>query len=386
MATATSFAGVSRETPAIQSQIDAAAAAGGGRVTVTEGVHPCGTLHLKSGVELHLEEGAVLLGGARSEDYADVENSDGIRPEANPPFSRKAFIVAADAHDIAITGKGVIDGQGTLFFDQSSVLWGQWWQKPPHPRPRMIQFARCRNVRLEGVTFKDSPMWTMWMRRCENLTVSGIRVVAHPKIINSDGIDVDGCRHVRIGDSFFSTGDDCIVLRAIADRIDPANPVVCEDVVVSNCTLRSVCQGVRIGCPSDDLIRNAVFRDMVFEGRNAVVSQQPLCYLRTDLLPRCRGLLKTQNILFENWKATCTGRPVEIAVQEGIVLPGFGHMTFRNFDVKADKPVLVHGNAASHVNDIRFENVKGKISADRAFDLANASCETNALSNAILLL
>ena len=115
MSAAASFADVAWETGALQARIDAAAAAGGGRVTVGKGVHPCGTIWLKSGVVLHLEEGAVLQGGGRSEDYADVENSDGIRPEANPPFSRKAFVVAVDAHDIAITGKGVIDGFQVFF-------------------------------------------------------------------------------------------------------------------------------------------------------------------------------------------------------------------------------------------------------------------------------
>ena len=123
MAAATSFADVVWETKAIQAKIDAVAAAGGGRVAVARGVHPCGTLHLKSGVELHLEEGAVLLGGDKSDDYEDIEESDGIYPEK----SKKVFIVADGAHDIAITGKGVIDCHGQEFFRQTP---GRFWAKP----------------------------------------------------------------------------------------------------------------------------------------------------------------------------------------------------------------------------------------------------------------
>jgi len=87
---------------AIQAAIDKAAAAGGGRVTLTPGVWPSGTLYLKSRVELHLEKGAVLKGGTKPEDYDDVETHEGIYPEK----SKKVFIVAEDAEDVAITARG----------------------------------------------------------------------------------------------------------------------------------------------------------------------------------------------------------------------------------------------------------------------------------------
>ena len=359
MSAATSFADVAWETTAIQARIDAAAAAGGGRVTVGKGVHPCGTIWLKSGVELHLEEGAVLLGGDKSDDYEDIEESDGIYPEK----SKKVFIVADGAHDIAITGRGVIDGQGPKFFDRNTVLWDYWWEKPKWPRPRMVQFLRCKNVRLEGVTFKDSPNWTMWIRFCENVTAKGIRIDAEQKIINSDGLHFDSCRHMRVSDSYFRTGDDCIVLRA--RRGTCKGPVVCEDAVFENCELHSACQGVRIGCPSDDLVRDAVIRNMRFEGRNAVVSQHPSRYLA----PGDRGYMKTANILFENWTCTCYGHPVSIYVDDGIALRDFGHMTFRNFTVKAKLPFMVRGNAETTVRDIRFENVRGTVEAAEPFDV-----------------
>ena len=354
------------ETRRLQDEIDAASAKGGGRVVVTRGVHPCGTLRLKSGVELHLEEGAVLLGGGKSEDYEDFVFSDGFRPEINPPYSHKGFLVAEDAHDVAITGKGTVDASGTQFFDPSTTLWGHWWAKPACARPRLLKMHNCRRVRIEDVTFKDSPTWTIWLRRCEDVTVSRLKVVANDRIINSDGLDIDACRRVRVGDSQFDTGDDCVILRAMCRDGETA---VCEDVVVSNCVLRSVCSGVRIGCPSDDLVRNAVFRDIAFEGRNAVVAQNPKRYLRPDCRAGNGGTLRTSGILFENWKAKCSGHPVEIAVEDGVSLSDFGHFTFRNFDVTAKEAIVIRGNAKSPVRDVRLESFRGTIETAEPIDV-----------------
>ena len=356
------------ETAAIQAKIDAAAAKGGGRVTVGKGVHPCRTLYLKSGVELHLEEGAVILGGTKPEDYDDVLPLDQIYTYSNAvpaTVTRKAFIFAEEAHGIAITGKGVIDNSGTAFFDHRT------WAKPTHLlRPRTVIFLRCRDIRFEDTTFKDSPLWTMWLRYCENITVSRIRIEDEQRMINSDGIDFDGCRHVRVGDSYFKTGDDCVVLRAIRDERRRDVPVVTEDVVVSNCYFNTPCQGVRIGCPSDDTIRNAVFRNIEFDGNNAIGSQQPRRYLTVG----DNGYLKTENILFENWAVRSGGHPLQMFVGDGIVLRDFGHMTFRNFTIKSKRPFMVRGNAGTHIRDMRFENIKGTV-AGKPFDVSHAAID-----------
>ena len=353
------------ETRGIQAAIDAASAAGGGRVTVTEGVHRCGTLRLRSGVELHFEKGAVLLGGERSEDYDDavpqemVYDYDGAVPET---ATLKAFIVADGATNVAITGEGTIDARGPAFFDRNSVLWRFYWAKPKCFRPRMLVFNRCRGVRLEGVTLKDSPTWTVWLRRCEDVTVSRLRIDCEQRMINSDGIDIDGCRHVRIGNSFFRTGDDSLVLRAI--RGPGGEPSVTEDVVVTNCVLESACQGVRVGCPSDDTIRNALFRDIVFRGRNAIGSEQ----VRTYLEKGCSGRLATENVRFENWTADCWGRAFDVFVDPGIRLPRFGGLTFSNFVVRADLASVVRGTEESPIRGLRFADVRGSVAAERPFE------------------
>ena len=376
MAFADPPAGMKWETESIQAQIDAVAAKGGGRVTVPKGIHPCRTLYLKSGVELHLEKDAVILGGTKPEDYDDALPLDQIYTYSNAvpaTVTRKAFIFAKEAHGIAITGKGVIDNSGTAFFDHRT------WAKPTHLlRPRTVIFLRCRDIRFEDTTFKDSPLWTMWLRSCENITVSRIRIEDEQRMINSDGIDFDGCRHVRLGDSYFKTGDDCVVLRAIRDERRRDVPVVTEDVVVSNCYFNTPCQGVRIGCPSDDTIRSAVFRNIEFDGNNAIGSQQPHRYLTVD----DNGYLKTENILFENWTVRSFGHPLQLFVDNGIVLRDFGHMTFRNFTVKSKRPFMVRGNAASPVRDMHFENVKGSV-VGKPFDITHASIDFGQIDVAV---
>jgi len=345
------------ETARIQGEIDRVSAQGGGRVTITPGVHRSGTLYLKSNVELHLEEGAELQGGGTPADYDDaiptceVYSYEGAVPAT---VTRKAFVYAENATNIAITGKGVINGRGQAFFDQKT------WAKPKllH-RPRMVMFRNCRGIRLEDTTFKDCPLWTMWLRRCEDIVISRIRIDADQRMINSDGIDIDACRNVRVGDSTLSTGDDCFAIRAIRHACDTEEAIT-EDLVVSNCILSTTCQGVRIACPSDHVIRNAVFRDITFTGNNAIFANQERRYLEKGNT----GNIRTENILFENWKIDCRGFPISVAVTDGVTLQDFGHLTFRNIEFRSKKPVNLRGNATTVVKDIVLENVRGTVAGE----------------------
>ncbi len=344
---AASFAGA-MDGAALQAEIDRVAAAGGGRVVVPAGEHACASLRLASHVELHLEKGARLVGSTKSEDYFDFPlEVCGVTPEG----SRKVFIYAWDAEDVAITGQGTIDGQGPAFFDQTKLQW-RFWAKPSVPRPRMVQFVRCKNVRLEGVTFLNSPGWTMLLRQCENVKVKGISVEADARMINSDGIDFDGCRGVRVSNSKFHTGDDAIILRAM--RMNEKERIVCEDVVVANCELVSACNGVRIGCPADDTIRNAVFRDCTFGGWNGVNFEYPRRYL-----PKSgRGGVVVKDITFERCVGTNEFAAVQIVVEDGVRIGEVDGIVFRDCDWRGAKPWRFLGTQESPLGSILLERVK----------------------------
>ena len=336
----------------IQKAIDDANAAGGGRVVVRKGVHPCGTIYLKSNVELHLEKDAVLLGGEKPGDYDDVVDP---LTDIAPEKSSKVFLACIDATNVSVTGSGVIDGKGVSFYDPVIKPPARFFKKPPIPRPRMVQFFRVSNVRFEGVTLKDSPGWTVWLRECEDIAFERVKIVGDQRMINNDGIDFDGCRRMSVVDCDITTGDDCLVMRAMRSG---GRPIVCEDLTVRNCRLSSACQGVRLGCPSDDTIRNARFENCTFKGNNGIMSQHPYCYLHPD----DEGYCRMANISFSGWEMECSSHPIFLMVEGGIRIRDFGHVTFKDMKIKAKRPILLLGSAESPLRDVRFENITAEIS------------------------
>ena len=357
------FVPEARTGAAIQKAIDAAFAAGGGRVALERGAtYASGTLYLKSRVELNVPEGTVVLGGGNPSDYDDVNDPRiGRRPEN----STKVFIACLDGEDVAITGQGVIDGQGVKFYDVNSIMWERFYAKPPHPRTRMIQFFNCRNVRFEDITFKDSPGWTCWIRKCENFTADRVRIVADQKMINNDGFHMDSCRHVRIRNCDLKTGDDCVIMRAI--RTPGGEESVCEDMVVEDCTLDSACQCIRLGCPSDGTIRNGAFRNLKMRGFNGVISVHPVRYL----LDGEHGSCRMANICVEDCDIDVKGSAISFSVEPGITLRNFGDVTFRNIRLKSAKALKLNGTGDTPLRNMRFENVTGAVGDEKPIDMSN---------------
>ena len=343
---------------AIQKSIDAAFAAGGGRVALEKGaVYNSGTLYLKSRVELNVPEGTVILGGGSPDDYDDVDDP---RIGRKPERSTKVFIACLDGEDVSITGKGTIDGQGVKFYDQSSLQGGKFFKKPPHPRTRMIEFFNCRNVRFEDITFKDSPGWTCWIRKCENVTAERVKICGDQRMINNDGFHMDCCKHVRIRNCDVKTGDDCVIMRAIRAPEDDVQSATCEDMVVEDCTLDSACQCIRLTCPSDGTIRNGVFRRLKMNGRNGVLSGHPTRYL----LVGDHGSCKMENILVEDCDIDVYGSAILFTVEPGITLRNFGDVTFRNIRLKSQASLRLQGTGDTVLRNIRFENVSGTVEAE----------------------
>lgn len=335
----------------IQAKIDKAFSQGGGKVLVPEGTYDVGSIQLRSNVELHLEKGALLLGADYSEAYDSFpEEICAIQPE----LSSKVLVYAYDAENIAITGEGVIDGNGPKFFDTSDPE-AIFYPKPPVERPRMVQFVNCDGVRLEGTTFKDSPCWTMLIRFCRNIEVKGITITADQRMINNDGIDFDGCSHVRVSDSHFKTGDDCLIVRAMRESAD--QHVVCEDVIVSDCELNSRCQTVRLGSPSDDVIRNVLFKNIKAVGNNGIFADYPTRYLNSD----DEGYIDISDIVFDNYSGTFEGSAVQIVSQPGVKIRRADAFVFRNFDVKSDQPIRFIGNAGHEIGSVLLENFKAEV-------------------------
>jgi polygalacturonase len=243
-------------TRAIQKAIDAATKAGDGIVLVPAGNFITGVLHLRSNVNLQLEEKATLLGSARRIDYG--------------AGSASALIVADSQQNISITGKGVIDGQGALLLkDIYSMLeagslqdaewksFNPWHQMRPEERnrPMLIQFKHCDRITIRGISIKDGLCWIQDYKECSHLTIDSIRVKS-TVMWNNDGVDIVDCQHVTIKNSFFDADDDGICLKS-------ENPQGrCEDIEIAGCTIRSSASAFKLGTASRGVFSNIRVKDL----------------------------------------------------------------------------------------------------------------------------
>ena len=346
---------------AIQEALDAAFIAGGGRVVLEPGDYECVTIHLKSNVELHIPAGARIMASPNIEDYPDIipVGLEKIRPEN----SCKCVIACSDSEGVSITGKGEINGRGPAFYDHNIRVHGTFWGKKSIPRPRLLQFFNCRNITLEGVTFRDAGCWTCWMTHCQNIGISHICIIGDARMINNDGLDIDSCKNVTITDSFFDTGDDCSAIRAL--RTSPDDVAVCENVFVSNCHLCSSCNCIRVGCPNDDTIRNLSFHDLVMHGRgNGFLCQAPLEYLHKG----DHGYMDVHNIQLSDCDIDCPWRAIIVFVAPGMRLRGMHDFAFRNLNIKSGDKLQFQGNVNTILDNFTLENIHGIINAKQSMD------------------
>jgi polygalacturonase len=258
--------------------------AGGGRVVVPADTFITGAIHLLSNVNLHLEDGAVILFSTDPEDYLPVVLT---RSEGLGLYNYSPLIYAYKQHNIAITGKGILDGQA------SKENWWTWrgreqfgW-KPGMPsghdpgsfprlfelsekgvpveqrvfgkgaylRPSFIQPYECKNVLIEDVTIKNPPMWMIHPVLSENITIRNVKLfsIGAP---NGDGCDPESCKNVLIEGCEFNTGDDCIALKSGRNRQGYELGIPTENVIIRNCKMKDGHGGITIGSELSGGIRN----------------------------------------------------------------------------------------------------------------------------------
>ena len=244
------------ETRAIQQAIDAAAANGGGTVRIAPGRHLTGALVLRSDVTLELDAGAVLAGSEDPTDYPLIET----RWEGRHQLTHAPLIGGTGLRNVAITGRGTIDGQGV-----------GWWTRHrenanPHPRPRLVSIADSANVLIEGITAVNSPSWTIHPVNCENVTVDKVTIRNPADSPNTDGINPDSCRYVRISNCHIDVGDDCVTIKSGKETESADRRTPCENITITNCTMANGHGGVVIGSETSGDVRNVVISNCVFVG------------------------------------------------------------------------------------------------------------------------
>ena len=239
---------------AIQRAIDAAFAQGGGRVVVPAGEYLTASLVMRSNVELHLEPGAVLR---FTDDFAAYPVIC-TRWEGYEQDSYRPLIYAKGEKNVSVTGMGTLEGQGK-----------KWWTefragRMTAARPCFICFEDCERVLLEGFRVQNSPAWTVHPLRCENVTIHGLTVVNPSDSPNTDGVDPESCRNVRISACHIDVGDDCIAIKAGTE--DAQVMIPCENVTVTGCTMVHGHGGVVLGSEMSGSVRRVAISGCVFDG------------------------------------------------------------------------------------------------------------------------
>ena len=325
--------GLFMDTRYIQNAVDT-----GKIVYFPAGVYRTGTIYLKSGGGLHLSPNAVIIGSKFPEDY-NKDNFDPRNPVPSGEWASGAhLIIARDCTDITISGSGTISGNRNGIFG-TDIVHSPNGSRPRYVLPRwrpgaMLYFIGCKNIKLEGIRLNDPTYWTAFFHDCENLAIDSIMVSADRFTNNSDGLDIDCCRNVKVTNCTIFSGDDAIAIRG-ANRL-LKNNAECNNVIVDNCILSSAACGVRIGV-GNGMIKNCKLTNIKMVNSNIGIG---ICPSYTS--GRCTSI---DNILFENISIN--------ADQALLVLPNWGadiddpaiqkvsNLTFRKIEAVSSKASLI---------------------------------------------
>jgi polygalacturonase len=300
--------GVTLNTKAINDAIDACNKKGGGVVLIPAGFWITGPVELKSNVNLHLQRNAVLQ---TTDDFTQFKLVAG-NWEGLPQMRNQSPVSATNATNIAITGFGIIDGNGDAWrmvkkdkltetnwkklvasggiLSEDKKTWypsekskrGAALKNPGEIissktaayydsvkdflRPNLLVFANCKKVLLEGVTFQNSPAWCLHPLMSENVTVRNVQVKNPWYAQNGDGIDLESCKNVLIENSSFDVGDDGICIKSGRDKWGRERAMPTENVIVRNCTVYHAHGGFVVGSEMSGGAKNIWVDNCTFIG------------------------------------------------------------------------------------------------------------------------
>lgn len=331
--------GITLDTQAIQRTINAAAAFGMGAQVLIRGgkKYLVSTLVLKSGIDFHLADDAELIVSTNPAHY---------------PSASSGVLTANGAQGLKISGTGHIDGRAKEFmqgFSQEGEIW-----RPGPFRPRIFALVGCRDLVIQGITFRQAPYWGLHMLGCEHVLVDRLKIRNDLDVPNCDGIDPDHCRDVEIRNCDIVCGDDAIVVKATREGHTYGS---CSQISVKNCVLETKDSGLKIGTETIDDIHDVHFED---------------CEIRSS----CRGLTiqlrdegNVSDVTFRNIRFTAQyqaapwwGRGEAISLtaiprSKGTAVGKIDNVRIENISGRAENSIRIHGFSESQIRHITLDHV-----------------------------
>lgn len=407
--------GVFLNTVAFSNAIDALSQKGGGTLTVPGGIWLTGPITLKSNINLHLEDGALVIFSKNYDDYPLIETYfEGlVTKRCISPINGRGL------ENIAITGKGIIDGSGEVWrpvkkskmtseqwkqliagggvLNQSKDTWyptqkslegalrtttfnvpegihteEEWNSVKDFLRPVMVGLIECKKVLLQGVVFQNSPAWNLHPLMCRDLTIDGVTVRNPWYSQNGDGIDLESCRNVIITNSTFDVGDDGICIKSGKDEQGRKRGIPTENVIIDNCTVFHAHGGFVIGSEMSGGVKNIKVSNCTFigtdvglrfksnRGRGGIVEDIYVENIKMINIP-------TEAILFDifyNGKSATEmleegeAMPVNGIYPVSIETPVFRKISFDNISCTgARRAIFFNGLPELNIQDITVKNV-----------------------------
>lgn len=378
--------GVTNNSEAFKKAINDCNAQGGGKVLVPAGNYLTGPIHLKSNVNFHLAEGAEILFTRDKSAYLPLVHTS---YEGMELMNYSPLIYAYGQKNIAVTGKGVFNGQA------SNENWWQWVGKEEYGykegmpkqtdeenlprlrkmvadgvpvderkfgdgyylRPTFFEPFNCENVLVEGVTFTNAPFWIIHPIKCNNVTVDGVTVRSHGP--NNDGCDPEYSKNVHIKNSIFDTGDDCIAIKSGRNNDGRRVAIPSENIVVENCEMKDGHGGVVMGSEISAGVRNVFVRNCRMDSPNL----DRAIRIKTNTL---RGGF-VENVYVKDLQV---GQVKEAVLkintyygiydnQEGEYIPSIKNIFLENVQVEngGEYGLLIKGREQSPVQNVRLKNV-----------------------------
>ncbi len=363
-------------TKAIAAAINAAVKKGGGTIFFPAGKYLTGPIHLKSNITIFIDAGAELHFSDNFDHYLPMVQS---RWEGTDVMNFSPFFYAYKAENIAITGRGLINGHGKKWWDFSEGYneknpRSKWqlefdrlnkdvlrpdlpgWVERGFLRTPFIQPMYCKNVLIEGITIINSPFWTVNPEFCENVTITKV-TINNPKSPNTDGINPESCRYVHISDCHISVGDDCITIKSGKDRSGRKAATPAENYTIINCTMLSGHGGVVIGSEMSGDVRKITISNCVFDGTD-----------RGIRIKSARGRggiveeIRVDNIIMKNIKDQAIVMDMQYAKTQPEPVsertPRFRNIHFSNITAQTKQAVFLNGLAEMPIEDVSFNDIQ----------------------------